>query len=164
MRGAAAPLMGARPVHCVASMASKCRGGRTCAGRDLRPALDRGARMSRRDAPLHGLTVVVDTHGNRLYIGRYNSEDGEGVLLRDVDVRDLEDGTTRLGRAISRGRTSTGCSRTTLTPASSARTSRPSGGYRRSPRAVRSERLSARSNKGPGVHPGHKFGGAEGGT
>ena len=49
----------------------------------------------RHDQPLHGLTVVVDTPGNRLYIGRYDFEDEEGVTLRDVDVRDLDDGVTK---------------------------------------------------------------------
>lgn len=46
--------------------------------------------MSKCDLPLHGLTVVVDTPGSRLYIGRYDVEDDRGVLLRDVDVRDLD--------------------------------------------------------------------------
>ncbi|MEZ4649887.1 MAG: hypothetical protein R3E97_14080 [Candidatus Eisenbacteria bacterium] len=46
--------------------------------------------MSKCDLPLHGLTVVVDTAGPRIYIGRYDVEDDRGVLLRDVDVRDLD--------------------------------------------------------------------------
>ncbi|MCA9757391.1 MAG: hypothetical protein KDA27_16425 [Candidatus Eisenbacteria bacterium] len=46
--------------------------------------------MSKCDLPLHGLTVVVDTAGPRVYIGRYDVEDDRGVLLRDVDVRDLD--------------------------------------------------------------------------
>jgi hypothetical protein len=37
--------------------------------------------------PLHGLTVVVDTPGPRLYIGRYDFEDDERIVLRDVEVR-----------------------------------------------------------------------------
>lgn len=45
--------------------------------------------MSKCEMPLHGLTVVVETNGPRLYIGRYDVEDDRGVLLRDVDVRDL---------------------------------------------------------------------------
>lgn len=45
--------------------------------------------MSKCDMALHGLTVVVDTSGPRLYIGRFDVEDDRGVLLRDVDVRDL---------------------------------------------------------------------------
>ncbi len=40
------------------------------------------------DQPLHGITVVVDTAGTRVYIGRYHSEDDQGVLRNDVDVRD----------------------------------------------------------------------------
>ncbi len=47
--------------------------------------------MSKCDLPLHGITVVVDTSGPRLYIGRFDVEDERGVLLRDVDVRDLEE-------------------------------------------------------------------------
>lgn len=45
--------------------------------------------MSKCDLPLHGLTVVVETNGPRLYIGRFDVEDDRGVLLRDADVRDL---------------------------------------------------------------------------
>lgn len=51
--------------------------------------------MSKCETPLHGLTVVIDTAGNRLYIGRYDMEDERGVLLRDVDVRDLDAATTK---------------------------------------------------------------------
>lgn len=47
------------------------------------------------DLPLHGITVVVDTPGERLYIGRYHSESEDGILLQDADVRDLEPGTTK---------------------------------------------------------------------
>jgi hypothetical protein len=60
----------------------------------------------RHDQPLHGLTVVVDTPGNRLYVGRYDFEDEEGVTLRDVDVRDLDDGVTKeayLARTVAYG-------------------------------------------------------------
>lgn len=42
------------------------------------------------DHPLHGITVVVDTAGPKVYIGRYHSESDRGVLLNDVDVRELE--------------------------------------------------------------------------
>lgn len=42
------------------------------------------------DDPLHGVTVVVDTLGARVYIGRYHSETDEGILMMDVDVRDLD--------------------------------------------------------------------------
>lgn len=47
--------------------------------------------MSRNcDLPLHGITVVVETAKNRVYIGRYHSENDDGILLNDVDVRDFE--------------------------------------------------------------------------
>jgi hypothetical protein len=39
------------------------------------------------DLPLHGLTVVIDTPGPLLYIGRYDSEDPERIILRDAEVR-----------------------------------------------------------------------------
>ncbi|MGQ0723120.1 MAG: hypothetical protein ACT4PE_16335 [Candidatus Eiseniibacteriota bacterium] len=39
--------------------------------------------------PLHGITVVVDTGGPRIYVGRYHSETEQGVLLHDADVRDV---------------------------------------------------------------------------
>jgi hypothetical protein len=47
------------------------------------------------DHPLHGITVVVDTPGAKLYVGRYHSENDEGVLLNDVDVRDLTGGVSK---------------------------------------------------------------------
>ncbi|HMB69856.1 MAG TPA: hypothetical protein VKU85_11110 [bacterium] len=43
------------------------------------------------DDPLHGLTVVVDTPGSVVYIGRYHSETRDGFLLMDADVRDVGD-------------------------------------------------------------------------
>ena len=43
------------------------------------------------DLPLHGFTVVVDTPGRMLYIGRYHSETEDWVLLNDVDAREHED-------------------------------------------------------------------------
>jgi hypothetical protein len=36
--------------------------------------------------------VVVDTGGSRIYIGRYHSENEQGVLLHDADVRDVGTG------------------------------------------------------------------------
>ena len=51
--------------------------------------------MGTHDSPLHGLTVVIDTPGPRLYIGRFHLEDEAGVLLKDADVRDLDAGTTK---------------------------------------------------------------------
>lgn len=41
--------------------------------------------------PLHGITVVVDTAGPRVYIGRYHSESDGVILLHDADVRDVGD-------------------------------------------------------------------------
>ncbi|MBZ0267984.1 hypothetical protein K8I85_07500 [bacterium] len=43
------------------------------------------------DLPMHGFTVVVETPGRMLYIGRYHSETEEWVLLNDVDAREHED-------------------------------------------------------------------------
>jgi hypothetical protein len=39
-------------------------------------------------AELHGITVVVETRGSRTYVGRYDSEDEQGVHLLDVGVHD----------------------------------------------------------------------------
>lgn len=39
-------------------------------------------------AELHGITVVLETHGSRTYVGRYDSEDSEGVHMLDVGVHD----------------------------------------------------------------------------
>lgn len=39
-------------------------------------------------AELHGMTVVVETHGPRTYVGRYDSQDERGVHLLDVGVHD----------------------------------------------------------------------------
>ncbi len=47
------------------------------------------------DLPLHGLTVVVDTPGPRLYIGRYDSEDDEKLVLNHVEVHDLTPGESK---------------------------------------------------------------------
>lgn len=35
---------------------------------------------------LHGITVVVDTTGPEIFIGRCDDEDERGLLLNDVDV------------------------------------------------------------------------------
>jgi len=35
---------------------------------------------------LHGITVIVETHGPELFIGRCDDIVAEGVLLRDADV------------------------------------------------------------------------------
>lgn len=37
---------------------------------------------------LHGITVLVETSGPVTYLGRFDSEDGEGVHLLDVGVHD----------------------------------------------------------------------------
>jgi hypothetical protein len=39
-------------------------------------------------AALHGITVVVETSGSQTYIGRYDSQDLQGVHLLDVGVHD----------------------------------------------------------------------------
>ena len=41
--------------------------------------------------PLHGITVVVDTNGPRIVVGRCHEITEEKVILHDVDVH--EDGT-----------------------------------------------------------------------
>jgi hypothetical protein len=41
--------------------------------------------------PLHGMTVVVDTYGPRVYVGRCEDVSDDRVLLLDADVH--EDGT-----------------------------------------------------------------------
>lgn len=37
---------------------------------------------------LHGITVVVETTGKRVYIGRCDEETGEGIILLDADHHD----------------------------------------------------------------------------
>jgi hypothetical protein len=39
-------------------------------------------------AELHGITVVLETNGVRTYVGRYDSEDAQGVHLLDVGIHD----------------------------------------------------------------------------
>jgi hypothetical protein len=46
-------------------------------------------------AELHGITVVVETHGSRTYVGRYDSEDAAGVHLLDVGVHDTSGKTSK---------------------------------------------------------------------
>ena len=41
---------------------------------------------------LHGITVVVDTTGPEIFIGRCDDETGEGIILYDVDVHRDGDG------------------------------------------------------------------------
>jgi hypothetical protein len=47
------------------------------------------------DDALHGMTVVVETPGSRVYLGRYHSADEEAVLLLDAEVRELDGETSR---------------------------------------------------------------------
>ena len=45
---------------------------------------------------LHGITVVVDTVGDEIYIGRCDDMNEQGVLLLDVDVhKDGDEGKTK---------------------------------------------------------------------
>lgn len=39
-------------------------------------------------AELHGITVVLETHGSLTYVGRYDSEDTAGVHLLDAGIHD----------------------------------------------------------------------------
>jgi hypothetical protein len=41
---------------------------------------------------LHGITCVVATHGPRTWIGRVDTIDARGVLLRDADLHDAAAG------------------------------------------------------------------------
>ena len=45
---------------------------------------DRGA--------LHGITIVVDTHGPKLYVGRCDTVDDDKIVLMDADVHESSDG------------------------------------------------------------------------
>jgi len=46
--------------------------------------------------PLHGITVVVDTRGERIVVGRCHEADDERVLLLGADVHvDGEEGLTK---------------------------------------------------------------------
>jgi len=47
-------------------------------------------------SPLHGITVVVDTTGPEVFVGRCDDEDERGIVLDDVDVhRDGDGGRTK---------------------------------------------------------------------
>jgi hypothetical protein len=46
---------------------------------------------------LHGITVVVETNGPRVWIGRCDEETGEGIILLDADHHD--DGADGKSRA-----------------------------------------------------------------
>jgi hypothetical protein len=41
---------------------------------------------------LHGVTVVVDTTGAEIFVGRCDDEDERGILLNDADVHRDGDG------------------------------------------------------------------------
>jgi hypothetical protein len=47
--------------------------------------------MKIQDAP-HGINVVIETHGPKLYIGRYDSTNGFTALLHDCDVHEVKPG------------------------------------------------------------------------
>jgi hypothetical protein len=38
---------------------------------------------------LHGITVVIETHGPRTYVGRFDSEDQEGLHLLDAGIHEV---------------------------------------------------------------------------
>ena len=45
---------------------------------------------------LHGITVVVDTTGPEIFVGRCDDEDDRGIVLDDADVhRDGEGGRSK---------------------------------------------------------------------
>lgn len=45
---------------------------------------------------LHGITVVVDTDGAEIFVGRCHDMDDQRVILHDVDVhRDGDDGKSK---------------------------------------------------------------------
>jgi hypothetical protein len=45
---------------------------------------------------LHGITVVVDTTGPEIFVGRCDDEDERGILLNDADVhREGENGRSK---------------------------------------------------------------------
>lgn len=45
---------------------------------------------------LHGITVVLDTTGDEVYVGRCDDMDEERVILHDADIhRDGEDGRSK---------------------------------------------------------------------
>lgn len=55
--------------------------------RDERPASAMSANRDARHAAkgdLHGITVVVDTAGAEVYIGRFFEQRGDGIVLLDV--------------------------------------------------------------------------------
>jgi hypothetical protein len=43
---------------------------------------------------LHGITVVLETHGGRTYVGRFDTQDEAGVHLVDVGIHEGPAGST----------------------------------------------------------------------
>ena len=43
---------------------------------------------------LHGITVVLETHDSKVYVGRFDSQDERGVHMHDVGVFDAAAGGT----------------------------------------------------------------------
>jgi hypothetical protein len=41
---------------------------------------------------LHGVTVVIETHGPRTYVGRFDTEDQQGLHLLDAGVHEAASG------------------------------------------------------------------------
>jgi hypothetical protein len=39
---------------------------------------------------LHGVTMVLETHGSRTYVGRFDSQDEAGVHMLDVGIHDAD--------------------------------------------------------------------------
>ena len=45
---------------------------------------------------LHGITVVVDTHGPEVYVGRCHEHNDQKIIMHDVDVhRDGDKGVSK---------------------------------------------------------------------
>jgi hypothetical protein len=50
----------------------------------------------RNKCALHGITLVVDTTGPEVFVGRCDDEDERGIVLDDVDVhREGDDGRSK---------------------------------------------------------------------
>ena len=43
---------------------------------------------------LHGITVVLETHDSKVYVGRFDSQDERGVHMHDVGVYDADGAAT----------------------------------------------------------------------
>ena len=44
---------------------------------------------------LHGITVVLETHGSETFVGRFDSEDEQGVRMVDVGIHESGSGPTK---------------------------------------------------------------------